>query len=104
MPDEYLKGILARSTVVDQPAPDEAEPTAPIGETNAEAFKRLGKARVTVALKRIQLIGNLANRSTYEYTDEQVAKMFAVLQAELDNAAMKFIPKERDKPAFDFDE
>lgn len=83
---------------------DEVELPAPSGETNAQAFKRLAKARVNVTIKRIQLIGNLSNRSSYAYSDEQVDKMFAVLYQELDTARNRFRAKDKDRPAFDFDD
>ena len=38
----------------------------------AEKFKALAEKRVNNAIKQLQLIGNLSNTSSYEYTDEQV--------------------------------
>ncbi len=53
-------------------------------------FVELAEARVNRAIKDIRLIGNLSNRSAYAYTDEDVRKMFRVLQKELDAAKSKF--------------
>lgn len=39
-------------------------------------FIRLAKARTNRALEEIRKIGNLANRSNYEYSDDMVDKMF----------------------------
>ena len=48
-----------------------------------EKFVQLANKRVSKALKSIQLIGNLSNRSNYDYTDEDIAKIFRALQSEV---------------------
>jgi hypothetical protein len=53
-------------------------------------FVRLATKRVNAAAKAIRLIGNLGNRSNYEYTDKDVAKIFKHLQTELDQAKARF--------------
>lgn len=53
-------------------------------------FVKLASARVSKALKDIQLIGNLSNRSNYEYTDEDVAKIFKALSDEISACKRKF--------------
>lgn len=53
-------------------------------------FVQLAEARVNRAIKDVRLIGNLANRSAYEYGDEDVKKMFRALQKELDAAKARF--------------
>lgn len=53
-------------------------------------FVELVEARVTRAIKDIQLIGNLSNRSAYAYTDEDVRKVFRAIQKELDAAKARF--------------
>jgi len=55
-----------------------------------EKFVKLAEARVSKALKEFQLIGNLSNRSAYEYTDEDVKQMFRALQKALDAAKLRF--------------
>lgn len=55
-----------------------------------EKFVKLAEARVSKALKEFQLIGNLSNRSAYEYTDEDVRQMFRALQKGLDSAKSRF--------------
>jgi hypothetical protein len=55
-----------------------------------EKFLRLATKRVNSALKAIQLIGNLSNRSNYDYADEEVQKIFKALQDELNTARKKF--------------
>jgi hypothetical protein len=55
-----------------------------------EKFKKLASSRVSGALKAIQLIGNLSNRSNYDYSDEDVAKIFKALQDELSACRKRF--------------
>lgn len=47
-------------------------------------FIELATNRVNRALKDLRLIGNLSNRSAYEYTEEDVRKIVRALQRELD--------------------
>lgn len=53
-------------------------------------FIDLAEARVNRAIKDIRLIGNLANKAAYEYSDDDVKKMFRALQRELDNSKSRF--------------
>lgn len=53
-------------------------------------FVKLAEARVNRALKDLQLIGNLSNRSAYQYDDDDVRKVFRALQRELDAAKARF--------------
>jgi hypothetical protein len=50
-------------------------------------FVRLAEARVTRAIDAMRVIGNLSNRSNYEYDEEDVKKIINTLTAEL--AALK---------------
>jgi len=50
----------------------------------------LAEARVNKTLKDLQLIGNLSNKSAYEFTDAEVKKIFSALQKGLDVAKAKF--------------
>ena len=53
-------------------------------------FVELANKRVTKALREIRLIGNLSNRSAYEYTDQDAKKILRVLQRELDTLRTRF--------------
>ncbi len=39
-------------------------------------FKRLAAQRTNAVVKALRILGNCGNRSTYEYTDEEVRKVF----------------------------
>lgn len=58
-------------------------------ESKAERFVRLAEPRVSRACKAISLIGNFAT-GDYEFTEQQVAAMFAAMQEELDAQRAKF--------------
>ena len=53
-------------------------------------FVALAEARVNRALKDLQLIGNLSNRSAYEFTEGDVRKIFSALQKGVDSAKDRF--------------
>lgn len=49
-------------------------------EPRDKRFKRLASARVTAALKRIRMVGQLSARSQYDYTEAQAEKVVAALE------------------------
>lgn len=61
-----------------------------MSESGRERFVRLANARVNRALKDIQLIGNLSNRSNYQYNDHDVDLIFRALNDELKSCRTKF--------------
>ena len=50
-------------------------------EHKDERFIRLAEARVNKIIKMVRLLGNLSWSSNYEYTTDQVAQIFKVLQS-----------------------
>ena len=62
----------------------------------AGKFIELANKRVNKAIKDIRLIGNLSNKSTYSYSDEQAKKIIRTLQKELDVMKSKFTGIESD--------
>jgi hypothetical protein len=53
-------------------------------------FVELAQNRVNKALTQIRLVGNLANRSNYEFDDEDAKKIIRALQKEIDAVKAKF--------------
>jgi hypothetical protein len=53
-------------------------------------FVELVENRTNRAIKDVRLIGNLANRNAYDYSAEDVKKIFRALQRELDAAKARF--------------
>lgn len=61
-----------------------------------ENFLRLAEARMEKALKSISLLGNLANKSSYEYTDEEVEMMFSALEDMVAEVRSEFVSKKKE--------
>lgn len=53
-------------------------------------FIRLAEARVTKALKAIKVVGNLSNKTNYEYSDQDVNLIVGALQAEINLLKSRF--------------
>ena len=59
-------------------------------KTKKENFKRLAEARTEKVLAMLDLIGNLSNKSFYEYTDEEVEKIFKAISKSVEENKNKF--------------
>ena len=55
-----------------------------------EKFLELAQKRMTNALHDIRLVGNLSNRSAYEYSEKDVQKMIKALEDGLSDLKKKF--------------
>ena len=60
-----------------------------------DRFKKIATNRTNKILKDIQLLGNCSNKSNYEYTDEDVKKIFSAIDEELKAVKVKFKSKKR---------
>ena len=63
------------------------------GESKNEKFKRIATKRVQNAISKIECIGNLSS-SAYQYSQEEVDKIFSTLQETLENTRKSFTPKQ----------
>lgn len=52
-------------------------------ETRRDRFRRLANIRVNNALKQIELVGNLSNKSSYEYSENEIRAMFFEMEQAL---------------------
>lgn len=55
-----------------------------------ERFVALAEARTDKALNAIRLLGNLANRSNYEYTEADVVQILRALESEVKAVKSRF--------------
>jgi hypothetical protein len=55
-----------------------------------DKFLELANNRVNRTIKDLRLIGNLSNRSAYEYTEDDVRRIFKALQREVEVARSRF--------------
>ena len=79
----------AKRQTAAQPKADNGKAKRP-QEPKDVRFRRLAQSRLAVALKRIKHVGNLANRASYSYTDQQVAKVMALLDGEVAAVRTRF--------------
>lgn len=63
----------------------------------AERFKRVAENRTNKIINSLRLLGNCANKSNYEYTDDEVKKIFAAIEAEVKDAKAKYQSKSKGK-------
>ena len=65
-------------------------------EEKRERFKRLGTARTNEVLKRLKILSNCGNRSAYDYSEEEINKIFSTVERAVRDAKSKFhYPKEK---------
>lgn len=60
-------------------------------------FVRIAENRTNKIIKMIKLLGNCANKSAYEYSNDQVQKIFIAIDKELKNTKAKFANRDDDK-------
>ena len=89
----------------DIPPQPEVDSSAPTAETRREKkrtrFVTVAARRTQSVLDRLQLLSKCANRSIYEYAADDVEKIFAALQKELDDTRSRF--QDRTKKRIEFE-
>ncbi len=61
-----------------------------MSETKHDKFVRIVEARTNKIIDMIRLLSNCSNKSTYEYGENDVKKIFSTLEQELKNCKSKF--------------
>ena len=70
------------------------------GESKQDKFKRLASKRVSNAIQKIELIGNLSGAS-YECSVEDAEKIIAALQQAVDGVKGRFSKKAPEEKKFE---
>lgn len=97
--DPVAPELEKSATIVSLERTEQSQSEQPIlGGSKADTFKRLATARVNKALKFIDLVKNLSNRSVYEYAPEQVETILKALRAQVDSLEQSFIQSEKKAP------
>ena len=66
-------------------------------EQKKERFKRLGTQRTNSVLQRLKVLGNCSNRSAYDYTEEEINKIFSEIERRVRETKSKFhFPKNKE--------
>ncbi|HUW71982.1 MAG TPA: hypothetical protein VMV66_02250 [Candidatus Humimicrobiaceae bacterium] len=66
-------------------------------EDRATRFKRVAQRRTENILNSLRVLGNCSNKSSYQYTDEDVVKIFRAIEEQLRITKMKFRSSRRQK-------
>ena len=59
-------------------------------ESRNERFKRLAEKRTRKVLNEIRVLSNLSNRGLYDYSPEQLKKIFGVIKVAIAKAEGRF--------------
>ena len=59
-------------------------------ETRKDRFNRLASKRTNDLINKIRILGNCSNKSSYEYTEEEVNKVFRAIDKELKLTRARF--------------
>jgi len=59
-------------------------------ESKKEAFQRLATKRTNAVLERIRVLGHCANPQLYDYTQEDVRRIFQAIERELRVVKVRF--------------
>ncbi len=59
-------------------------------ETKREKFVRLAEARTNKIIDMLQLLGNCSNSSAYDFTQQDVEKIFSAIEQEIRESKKKF--------------
>ena len=59
-------------------------------EQKRERFRRLGTQRTNTVLQRLKVLGNCSNRSAYDYTEEEINKIFSEIERRVRETKAKF--------------
>ena len=65
-----------------------------------QAFIKIAENRTNKIITTLKLLGNCSNKSNYDYTDEEVKKIFSAIEQELRNTKMKFAEANSKKKEF----
>ena len=66
-------------------------------EAARERFKRLATLRTNGVLQRLRVLGNCSNRQAYEYSEDEINKIFAEIERYTKETKTKFhYPKNRE--------
>lgn len=59
-------------------------------ESKSERFKRIASKRTNDIFDKLRLLGNCANKSSYNYTDAEVNKIFSEIDKQIKIIKLKF--------------
>ena len=72
-------------------------------ETKRERVVRIAEARTNKILEMMRLLGNCSSKGNYDYSEEDIKKIFGALEKELKNTKNKFLGIEAKEEKFTLD-
>jgi len=66
-------------------------------ETKHERFKRIATKRTNEILEKIRILGNCSNTTSYDYSEEEINKIFSEIDKQLKTTKAKFLGGKREK-------
>jgi hypothetical protein len=66
-------------------------------ESRNERFKRIAAKRTNDILEKIRILGNCSNKSSYEYTEDEINKIFSEIDKQLKLTKAKFLAGKRER-------
>ncbi|MFA6098990.1 MAG: hypothetical protein WCV50_05640 [Patescibacteria group bacterium] len=73
------------------------KPKPPTNETKRDRFKRLAEYRTNEVLSKLKILGNCSNQQAYDYTEEDIRKIFDSIEKTTRAVKSKFQLTPRDK-------
>jgi hypothetical protein len=67
----------------------------PTGETKEQKFQRLASYRTNVILDGLRKLGSLSNRNHYEYSDDEIKRVFDIIEDGVAGTKRLFIGRTR---------
>ena len=67
----------------------------PITETKAEKFERLANLRTNLILDGLRKLGGLSNKNHYDYTEDEIQKIFHTIEEAVADAKSRFLGRTR---------
>ena len=71
-------------------------------DTKQEKFKRLAEKRVNELLDKFRLVGNLADKRNYSYSEDQARQIVRAVEEEIKTLRSKFLNAENNEKNFSF--
>jgi len=65
--------------------------------SNRERFINVAEARTQAILEKIRILGNCSNKTLYDYSPEEIDRIFRAIQEQLTQTKAKFAKKENIK-------
>lgn len=66
-------------------------------ESRSDRFKRIASKRTNDILEKIRILGNCSNKSSYNYTEDEVNKIFTEIDKQLKFTKTKFLAGKRER-------